>query len=218
MTILPRTGRIPISLTIVATFAGLVLILLGAVLAVTYSASLHSTLGLYGELAARTSSHVRAELRNYLDPAIEQADWAADLVATGHIDSGDNQQLGNLLLGALAATPQVTVLAYLSADKRVMRAYRGGPGGERRRIDTDPPRNPGFADRTLRKAAEQETGFWNEILFSERSSLSFINYVRTHTPRRQVYRSRPGACIAERPFRPCQPDQRCRSWDRLYSF
>ncbi len=177
MTILPRTGRIPISLTIVTTFVGLVVVLLGSVLTISYFSSLRNTLGLVGELAVQSGSFVTDELRDHLDPVIEQADWTADLMATGPFDLADDQQVGNFLLGALAATPQVTVLAYVATDKRVVRAYRGEPG-EGWRLDTDPPRDLGFTERTLRAGREREKGFWNEILFSELSRRSYINYVR----------------------------------------
>ncbi len=55
MTILPRTGRITISLTIATTFVGLVVVLLGSVLTVNYVSSLRNTLGLIGELAVQSS-------------------------------------------------------------------------------------------------------------------------------------------------------------------
>lgn len=177
MMIFPRTGRIPISVTIATTFAGLVVVLLGSVLTVSYYSSLRTTLDLIGELVVQSSSFVIDELRDHLDPVVEQADWTADLFATGPFDLTDDQKVGNFLLGALAATPQVTVLAYISTDKRVVRAYRG-ESGEGWRLDTDPPRDLAFMERTLQAGRERDKGFWNEILFSELSQRSYINYVR----------------------------------------
>ena len=55
MMILPRPGRIPISLAIVTTFVGLVVMLLGSVLTVSYLSSLRNTLGLVGELAVQST-------------------------------------------------------------------------------------------------------------------------------------------------------------------
>jgi class 3 adenylate cyclase len=173
----PRTGRIPISLTIATTFVGLVVVLLGSVLTVSYFSSLRNTLNLVGELVIQSSGFVKDELRDHLDSVIEQVDWTADLIATGPLDLADDQQVGNFLLGALAATPQVTALAYISTDKRVVRAYRGDPG-EGWRLDTDPPRDLAFTERTLKTGRERDKGFWNEILFSEPSQRSYINYVQ----------------------------------------
>ena len=59
MMILPRTGRIPISLTIATAFVGLVVVLLGSVLTVSYFSSLRNTLDLIGELVVQS----RADLR-----------------------------------------------------------------------------------------------------------------------------------------------------------
>jgi len=86
MTILSRSGWIPISLTIVTAFVGLVAVLLGSVLTLSYFSNLRNTLDLVGELAVQSSSFVTDELRDHLDPVIEQADWAADLMATGPFD------------------------------------------------------------------------------------------------------------------------------------
>ena len=100
--ILRRTGRIPISLTIVTTFVGLVIVMLGSVLTIDYLSSLRNTLSLVGELATQSSDFVTDELRDHLEPVIRQADWAADLIAAGPFDLGDDQQVGSFLLGALS--------------------------------------------------------------------------------------------------------------------
>ena len=68
MKIFPRTGRIPISLTIATTFVGLVVVLLGSVLTVSYFSSLRNTLDRIGELVIQSSSFVEDELRDHLDP------------------------------------------------------------------------------------------------------------------------------------------------------
>ncbi len=174
---LPLTGRIPISFTIVTTFVGLIVVLLGAVLTVSYTSSLRNTLNLVGELAAQSSGFVTDELRDHLDPVVVQTDWAAELIAAGPFDLTDAQQVGYPLLGALAATPQVTLLAFVGTDNTVVRAYRGGDG-ERWRLETDPPRDPGFVARTLEAGRERDEGFWNEIVYSKAEQRSFINYVR----------------------------------------
>ena len=170
-------GRIPISLTIVTTFVGLIIVMLGSVLTVSYYSSLRNTQGLIAELATQSSGFLTDELRDYLDPVTEQANWAADLITKGRFDQADDRQVGNLLLGALAATPQVTVLAYISTDKRIIRAYRGEPG-ESWRLDTGAPKDPGFTGRMLQAGRDHDEGFWNEVLFGERSQRSYINYLR----------------------------------------
>ena len=173
---LPLTGRIPISFTIVTTFVGLIVVLLGAVLAVSYASSLRNTLNLVGELAAQSSGFVTDELRDHLDPVVLQTGWAAELIATGPFDLTDAKQVGYPLLGALGATPQVTLLAFVGRDNTVVRAYRGEVG-EVWRLETDPPRDTEFVSRTLEAGRQRDEGFWNEIVFAETEQRSFINYV-----------------------------------------
>jgi len=177
MTALPRLGRIPISLTIVTTFVALLVVLLGSVLVISYFSSLRNTLRLFGELATQSSSFVEDELRDHLDSVIEQVDWAAALIATGPFDPDDAEQVGNFLLGTLAATPQVNVVVYITPERKIVRAFRGYPG-ESWRLETDPPRDLGFVERTLQAGRERDNGFWNEIVFSEQSQRSYINYVQ----------------------------------------
>ncbi len=177
MTIHPRPGRIPISPTIVTTFVALLVLLLGSVLAISYFSSLRTTLRLFGELATQSSSFVRDELQDHLDPVIEQANWVAALMAAGPLDLDDAQQVGNFLLGALAATPQVDVVVYITPERKVVRAFRDYPG-QGWRLETDPPRDLGFVERTLQAGRGRDKGFWNEIVFSEDSQRSYINYVQ----------------------------------------
>ncbi len=177
MTINPRPGRIPISPTIVTTFVALLVVLLGSVLAISYFSSLRTTLRLFGELATQSSGFVRDELQDHLDPVIEQANWVAALMAAGPLDLDDAQQVGNFLLGALAATPQVDVVVYITPERKVVRAFRGSPG-ESWRLEIDPPRDLGFVERTLQAGRERDSGFWNEIVYSEHSQRSYINYVQ----------------------------------------
>ena len=170
-------GRITISLTIVTTFVGLVVVLLGSVLTVSYLSSKRNTLGLVAELVDKSSQHAIDELRGHLDPAVAQADWAADLISNGPFDPADDQQVAVFLLGALAATPDVTALIYIATNTRVVRAYRGGER-EDWRLDTSPPFDMEFTERTLQAGRERGAGFWNEILFSEGRRRSYMNYVR----------------------------------------
>lgn len=172
-----RAGWISIALTIVLIFVGLVVLLLGSVMAVNYVSGLRNTLNLVGEVARQSSEFVVEELRDHLDSVVEQSTWVAQFIATGPVDLADDQELGQFLLGALAATPQVAMLSYVAPDLRSVRGYRG-ERGETWRLDSGRPPDLGFAERTLRAAEATERGFWNEVFYSERSGRSYINYVQ----------------------------------------
>ncbi len=176
MRILPGRGRLPITLTVVTSIVALIVLALGSVLAISYITTKQNTINLVGESAAESGRFVVDELRDHLDPVVEQVNWTADLLAAGAVDLADDREIGRLLLGALAATPHVTGLIYFSADKKSVRAYRNGPEGWR--VDTTPTSEPAFKERTLEAARQRAAGFWNEVLFSEQSRKSYINFVR----------------------------------------
>lgn len=167
----------PISLAIVTTIVMLVVTLLGLVLAISYFASLKNTQRLLGELSAQTSSFVGDELRDYLDPVTELAEWSANLIATGPFDLTDDQHLGSFLLGTLAATPHVNAIAYITPERQIIQASRGDLG-KIWSLETNPPKDTGFIERTLQSGREKDDGFWNEVLFRERTQRSYINYVQ----------------------------------------
>ncbi len=129
MRILPGRGRLPITPTVVTSIVGLIVLALGSVLAIGYSTTKRNTLNLVGDSAAESGRFVVDELRDHLDPVVEQVNWAADLLAAGAVDLADDREIGHLLLGALAATPHVTGLIYFSVERRSVRAYRDGPEG-----------------------------------------------------------------------------------------
>jgi class 3 adenylate cyclase len=144
---------------------------------VSYTTQRNNTLKLVAESAHQSLSHVRRDLHAHLRPVMTQTKWVADLIAVAEIQPEDHQRLGDLLLGAIAATPQVTALAFISDSGQVFRAYRG-VAGTGWRLDSDPPKDTAFANRTLERARLQPGGFWNEILYSEGQKRSFINFVQ----------------------------------------
>ncbi len=172
-----KSGRIPMSVTIASSFVALVVVLLGVVVWISYEAHRNNTVRLVAESAHRSVSYVRRELRGHLDPVVTQVNWVANLVAAEENETASQTRLGDILVGAMAATPQVTALVFIASDEQVIRVYRGQTGTDWS-VDTDPPKDLAFVQRTLQRAKEQPKGFWNEILFSEGQQMSFINFVR----------------------------------------
>lgn len=171
-----KANRIPMSVTIAASFVALVVVLLGVVVWTSYESHRNSTVKLVAESAHQSMSFLRRELLGHLDPVVTQVNWVANVVTADGSVTTEQKRLGDILVGAIAATPQVTVLAFITNDGQVIRVYRGQTGTDWI-LDTQPPKNPAFAQRTLRRAKKHGTGFWNEILFSEGQQKSYINYV-----------------------------------------
>ncbi len=171
-----KVRRIPISITVAASFVALVVALLGVVVWTSYESHRSNTVKLVAELAHQSISYVRRELRNHLDPVVTQVNWVANLISASGSETTEQSRLGDILVGAIAATPQVTALVFIASDGQVIRAYRGQTETDWH-LDTEPPKDPAFAQRTLQRAKEHPEGFWNEILFSEGQQKSYINYV-----------------------------------------
>ena len=119
---------------------------------------------------------VRGQISDHLDPIIEQGSWAAKLMAGGENAPRQSERLGDILLGALAATPQVTAIIYMAVDGTIVRAFRNS-SGEVWRVNTDPPADPKAMNKVLERARDKTEGFWNEIFFSEEHRKSFVNYI-----------------------------------------
>ncbi|MGI9350167.1 MAG: adenylate/guanylate cyclase domain-containing protein [Rhizobiaceae bacterium] len=169
--------RVPVSVTIATCFVTLVVLLLGSVVWLGYKSSRANAVTLVANQAQQSISFVSDEIRDHLDPVVEQANWAAQLVSSGEIDLADQKQLGYILLAAVAATPQVTALVFVSRESLVTRAYRSHALGGWK-IDTQPPIDSAFVQRTLNRAEQNQLGVWNEILFSDVQLKSYVNFIR----------------------------------------
>jgi class 3 adenylate cyclase len=172
-----RNLRLSISLTIASCFVGLVVVLLGTLLWSTHQTSKNTAVQLVARLSQESLLRMQDEIRNHLDPVVEQATWVASLISSNRLQTDTRDELAQNLVSAMAPTTQVTALIFVGSDFQVTRAYRGGPG-QAPSTDTKPPHDLRFASQTLKKASTSKAGFWNEILFSEGQQRSFVNYVQ----------------------------------------
>jgi len=121
--------------------------MLGSVLTVNFLAGLRNTRSLVGELATQSSGFVTDELRDHLDPVVEQANWVADLVEQDSFDT-EEERVSHFLIGAFGGLSQVTSLAFFSKDHRVVQAYRDKADG-RRGLYVGSPKDPDIVSQTL---------------------------------------------------------------------
>ncbi|GAB5470951.1 MAG: hypothetical protein Kilf2KO_39810 [Rhodospirillales bacterium] len=122
---LPRRRR-PLSLsrTLTLGLALLLLVSLGSSSWISIEAARRNTLELLSSVAILTVKTVQDQVTSYIDAAQDQATFLADLIQTGEVDSGDDARLADLMLGALAAAPQVSGIAFVRSDYSVIRAGR----------------------------------------------------------------------------------------------
>jgi adenylate cyclase len=163
--------RPPISVVLVLGFGLLVAGAVAAVLLLALDVAGRNT----NELLRQTAElSIAAQVENldfHLRPARNQVEFLANQLSGGAVPLDDDARLGDLLLGSLAAAPQLTGVVYVRDDLHAVRAGRdAGAYGistgswlerpEIRLAIRNGPQLPGFA--------------WGDILYVELLHSSFI--------------------------------------------
>ena len=158
------TYRPSIAKTLPLGLAALILISLGTSLWFALAVAGKNTLELERSLAEVTLEAVVREAETQLGAAQTQVEFIGTLIGSGELDPADKARVADVMLGALAATPQVSGIAFVREDFRVMRV--GFEGGETLVIHDDWSDRPGVQDAM----AEIETlgqPRWREVIWVE---------------------------------------------------
>jgi len=119
-----RRLRLPIAAVLVAGFGTLMLAAVASVLILGLSSAGRNTFALLNDKADLAIDSVVVRVRHQLDPARDQITYLTGLVESGRLDPNDQESMLDTLRGALAATPQVTGVAFSPIDQVVLRAAR----------------------------------------------------------------------------------------------
>ncbi len=120
----PRRWRPPISVALTAGFGLLLLIAVGAVGWIVLDAGRQNTFSLLQRTAEITVDSIAAQLDQHLGAAARQAEYLAARVAEGAVEPSDPDRMVEIMLGALAATPQVNGIVYIGSDLEALRVGR----------------------------------------------------------------------------------------------
>jgi len=107
---------LPISRLLLITIGLLVALSGGVVLLLLRSTSEHLLLDVGTRALLRTMDVIEIVVRGQLDPAQIQVESVGQLMSAENYDLSNATQIEDILQGALAATPQIRVLAYCDAD------------------------------------------------------------------------------------------------------
>jgi adenylate cyclase len=153
--------RLSIAATLILGFGALVVIAVGAALLITLVAAQANTRELLRTAARQHVDAVVASVSATLAPARAQAEFLAELIVAGEIDPADNNRLKTVLLGALAAAPQVSGAAFIRTDMTTVRASRTDSS-----FDSRISRAPRPDSRQVLAAAREAPGpKWGRILY-----------------------------------------------------
>ena len=160
----PRRWRPTISAVLTLSFVLLIVLAVGAVMFVSFRAARQNTFELLRNTSELIVGSVTGQIGQHLDAAQHQVEHIAQLIAGGEVDESNRDQLEQILLGSLAATPQVSGIAFVDGDFESTRV--GRQHGELFKLRSNWGERPGI--REWIGQMRQTTGSaWSEILWIE---------------------------------------------------
>jgi len=139
-----------------------VLTAVAAVLGVGLVSGYQNTIGLLKEKAELLVSSQRTQTKRFLGAAEEQAGFIAQRIAFGETVPSADETFVSLLLGALAATPQIVAIQFIDTHYQLV-------GAERLEFETSPiflsVRNDPDHSELLERAKLDLAPFWGPIIW-----------------------------------------------------
>ncbi len=125
-------GRVSITITLATAIGLLVFIAAGSVLGVGVWLAQKNTFSLLSTNADQAITAAVKQIEQHLRPAEHQAGFIARRIEQGKADPHDKAAFGQLLIGALAAAPQIEAVMFINRD---LLAYAAGRDREHDRVD-----------------------------------------------------------------------------------
>lgn len=166
-----RPGRrIPLTAGLLG-FVALIVVPLVVMLYLGLSTARENTFELLHDQTAHFMTSLTERIGSQLDPVATQADYVATLIAGGDLNPADSNRMGQVLVAAMAALPQVRGLAFIDADGHAVRARRS----ERRAapLDWSDDRS---TKHILAEAKQAAGSYWGEFFFAESTSTTLLNH------------------------------------------
>jgi adenylate cyclase len=162
----------PIASILTLGVALLLLLALGAIFGASYLIARSNTTELVRDKAELVVGALENRIRSHLDPVYAQLGYLAEVLQQRHLDLGQQAELELLLLGSLAAVPQVSAVAFVTPELELLRAFRNRPDASVILSDwSDDIRFQDSMARTQRAASP----YWGELFVAESSGTPLIN-------------------------------------------
>lgn len=123
-----RNRTIRLSRTLAIVMAGLVALTAAVILSVVWYMSAGTTRDLLAKTARLGLDAVQTRIGSRFTPVEDQLAYLAREVAAGRLDPADPLALERVMSGALAATPQVRVLSFVTPNGKVFGVTQGQKG------------------------------------------------------------------------------------------
>jgi adenylate cyclase len=170
-----KSSRLTITIAIVSGVALLLVVALGLMLVVSYEIARRNTEELTADKSGLIIDSIVDRLRDHLDPVAAQLAHVARPLEDGTVDPSDTAALRRLMWSAMAATPQVSVVAFVTPKARVVRTFRNRPNQPVRVSDwSDDP----LLRRMIERARVGKRSFWGNLFVAEPVQRTYVNRVR----------------------------------------
>ncbi len=167
--------QVSLTVTLTVSIGLLVLVAVGSVLWIGLSTTRRNTLDLLNVQSTMLVGEIESAIRNHLNPVFEQATFIADLVATGALDPADGERLSAVMLGTLAAAPQIMATVYWDPDLQKLIAFRD-PGTGTGTLTGNDSQDPAVAAMIARVTAASGPQ-WGAPAFSRDAGETFVNLI-----------------------------------------
>lgn len=165
-----RRRRIPLAVGVLG-FVALVVVPLAVVLYLGLSTARKNTFDLLHDQTTHFMASLTERIGAHLDPVATQSDYIAAMIASGELDPADHVRLGQSLVAAMAALPQVRGFSFITAQGHIQRARRY----ERRAVLLDWS-DDASTRRILEEARAAPAAYWGEFFFAESTSTTLLNH------------------------------------------
>jgi class 3 adenylate cyclase len=125
---LKRRVRVPIWLVLALAFSSLVLVTTAIIASRLYTAAFRSTGELVAEMGDARLTSLEEALKAELRPAQDSSNFIGQYILSGRVAVTDDRRIEDLLLGSLAASPQVIGVALIRPDLYAVAAARTSGG------------------------------------------------------------------------------------------
>lgn len=119
-----HSARFPIWLVLAVTFGGLATIAVAVAAAAINYVAVTNTTKLLNNVADREITTLEQSLESALNPALQQVTFLSGYLANRQVSPDDDERLADLLMGSLAASPQLTAVSFIRPNLQAVVAAR----------------------------------------------------------------------------------------------
>jgi class 3 adenylate cyclase len=167
-----RPQGVPIAVVLIAGMALLLLIAISLMFLAGYRIARSNTAELVRDKAELVIRSIDERIRSHLDPVEAQLDFLVEMIERERLDLEGEQELGRLLHASLAAVPQVSAVAFVAPDLRVLRAFHHRAGSP---IALDDWSEDVDFVSEMADVEQAKVAYWGDLFVAEPEGTTFIN-------------------------------------------